>query len=75
MNNTIKNIAIWIVIDIVLMTLFNQFASKSAGEVPMIYSQFIQEVKQGRVAKVTIEGRVLRGETNDSIVTHPMIRA
>jgi cell division protease FtsH len=65
LNNTIKNIAIWIVIAIVLMTLFNQFASKSAGEVPMIYSQFIQEVKQGRVAKVTIEGRVLRGETND----------
>jgi cell division protease FtsH len=65
LNNTIKNIAIWIMIAIVMMTLFNQFASKSAGETPMIYSQFIQEVKQGKVAKVTIEGRVLRGETNE----------
>jgi len=27
----------------------------------MEYSQFIEEVKQGRIAKVTIEGRVLKG--------------
>jgi cell division protease FtsH len=31
----------------------------------MEYSQFIEEVKQGNVAKVTIEGRVLKGVRND----------
>jgi cell division protease FtsH len=65
LNNTVKNIAIWIMISIVLMTVFNQFANKSGADSQIVYSQFIHEVKQGRVAKVTIEGRVLRGETND----------
>src|SRR5688572_11859558 len=43
------------------MTVFNQFSTRQAGQKPMEYSQFIEEVKQGNVAKVTIEGRVLKG--------------
>ena len=65
MNNIVKNIAIWIIIAVVLMTVFNQFAGKSGADTQMVYSQFINEVKQGHIAKVTIEGRVLHGETSD----------
>ena len=61
MNNLIKNVAIWLVIALVLMTVFNQFSTRQAGQKAMEYSQFIEEVKQGNVAKVTIEGRVLKG--------------
>ena len=61
MNNLIKNVAIWLVIALVLMTVFNQFSTLQTGQKPMEYSQFIEEVKQGRIAKVTIEGRVLKG--------------
>ncbi|MDP2241297.1 MAG: ATP-dependent zinc metalloprotease FtsH [Burkholderiales bacterium] len=43
------------------MTVFNQFSTRQAVQKPMEYSQFIDEVKQGRIAKVTIEGRVLKG--------------
>src|SRR5262245_56045224 len=43
------------------MTVFNQFSTRQAGQKAMEYSQFIEEVKQGNVAKVTIEGRVLKG--------------
>ncbi len=60
-----KNIAIWLIVAIVLMSIFNQFTSKSASEGQVVYSQFIEEVKQGRIAKVTIDGRVLRGVTNE----------
>lgn len=61
MNNLIKNMVIWLVIALVLMTVFNQFSTRQATQAPMEYSQFIDEVKQGRIAKVTIEGRTLKG--------------
>ncbi|MEZ0271155.1 MAG: ATP-dependent zinc metalloprotease FtsH [Methylophilaceae bacterium] len=65
MNNIVKNIAIWLIVALVLMTVFNQFGIKKADETQVVYSQFIDEVKQGRIAKVTIDGRVLRGVTED----------
>ena len=61
MNNLVKNVAIWLVIALVLMTVFNQFSTRQAAQKAVEYSQFIEEVKQGRIAKVTIEGRVLKG--------------
>jgi len=61
LNNLIKNVAIWLVIALVLMTVFNQFSARQQQNTSVEYSQFIEEVKQGNVAKVTIEGRVLKG--------------
>jgi cell division protease FtsH len=61
LNNLIKNVAIWLVIALVLMTVFNQFSTRQSTQKAVEYSQFIEEVKQGRIAKVTIEGRVLKG--------------
>jgi cell division protease FtsH len=61
LNNLVKNIAIWLVIALVLMTVFNQFSTRQAAQKAIEYSQFIEEVKLGNVAKVTIEGRVLKG--------------
>jgi cell division protease FtsH len=57
--------AIWLVIALVLMTVFNQFSARQSVQAPMEYSQFIDEVKQGHVAKVTIEGRTLKGVKTD----------
>ncbi len=65
MNNIVKNIAIWLVVALVLMTVFNQFGTKTAADGQVVYSQFLDEVKEGRIAKVTIDGRVLRGVTNE----------
>jgi cell division protease FtsH len=65
LNNIVKNIAVWLIVALVLMTVFNQFGPKTASEGQVVYSQFIDQVKQGQIAKVTIDGRVLRGETSD----------
>ena len=66
MNNLIKNMAIWLVIALVLMTVFNQFSTRqTTTQSTMEYSQFIDEVKQGRIDKVTIEGRTLKGTKAD----------
>jgi cell division protease FtsH len=61
LNNLVKTVAIWLVIALVLMTVFNQVGTQKSVQKPMEYSQFIDEVKQGRVAKVMIEGRVVKG--------------
>ena len=65
MNNLVKNMVIWLVIALVLMTVFNQFSTRQTTQTQMEYSQFIDELKQGRIAKVTIEGRTLKGTKAD----------
>jgi len=65
LNNLVKNMVIWLVIALVLMTVFNQFSTRQPTQTPMEYSQFIDEVKQGRIAKVIIEGRTLKGTKAD----------
>ncbi len=58
-----KNMAIWLVIGIVLMTVFNQFNNRQAVLGSLEYSQFLEEVKQGRITKVVIQGRTLEATT------------
>lgn len=60
-----KNLAVWLVIGLVLMTVFNQFNSRQVAQASMEYSQFIDEVKQGRITKVVMEGRTLKGTTTE----------
>jgi len=67
LNNMFKSIAIWMVVALVLMTVFNQFNTRpqQAQQTQLDYSQFLEEVKQGHITKVTIEGRVLKATTAD----------
>ena len=62
-----KSIAIWLVVALVLMTVFNQFNTRQQQASPsqLDYSQFLEEVKQGHITKVTIEGRILKATTAD----------
>jgi cell division protease FtsH len=64
-NNLVKNIAIWLIIAVVLMTVFNQFGAQRTAQTQMPYSQFIEEVRSQQITKVVIEGNVLRGEAAD----------
>jgi len=65
LNNLMKNIAIWLVIALVLMTVFNHFGARQQVSNQIDYSRFIEDVRGGRVAKVVIEGHVLKGSTVD----------
>jgi cell division protease FtsH len=60
-----KNLAIWLVIGIVLMTVFNQFNQRQTAQGTIEYSEFLEEVKAGRIAKVEIQGRTLNAATVD----------
>ena len=48
MNNMLKNLVIWLVIGLVLMTVFNQFNQRQATQGMVEYSEFLDEVKAGR---------------------------
>ncbi|MBL8507743.1 MAG: ATP-dependent metallopeptidase FtsH/Yme1/Tma family protein, partial [Chitinimonas sp.] len=62
MNNLGKNIAIWVIIGLVLMTVFNQFSKGQEQKTQVPYSQFMSEVQEGRIASIEIEGDLLRGQ-------------
>jgi cell division protease FtsH len=55
--------AIWLVIGVVLMTVFNQFNTRQTTQNTLEYSAFLDEVKQGRITKVVIQGRTLDATT------------
>ncbi len=65
MNNLVKNLVIWLVIGLVLMTVFNQFNTRQTTTSPVEYSQFIEDVKSGKVSKALIEGRVIKATMAD----------
>ena len=62
MNELAKNLLLWVVIALVLMSVFSSFApsTSNANEVP--YSQFLTQVEDGSVAQVNIEDRRIRGQ-------------
>jgi cell division protease FtsH len=52
------------------MTVFNQFNTRQVAPGAIEYSQFLEEVKQGRISKVVMEGRTLKATTNDGKTHH-----
>jgi cell division protease FtsH len=68
MNQNYRNLALWAVIGLLLIALFNLFSqpqgSVSAGrDIP--YSQFLTDLDQGRVKSVTISGDQIVGTYGD----------
>ena len=64
----IKNITIWIVIGISLMSLFSMFQRNGQHNVRSInFTQLLAEVAEGNVKEVTITGEALRGTFFDGI--------
>ncbi len=55
-----KNIVLWVVIAIVLMTVFNSFQGQRNRAPAISYTQFLEQVKEGNVASVVIhkDGRI-----------------
>ncbi len=63
MNDMVKNLILWAVIAVVLMSVFNNFSPRGTSPTSLSYSDFIAEVKGGRVKSVDIDGRTVKGVT------------
>jgi len=66
-NNMFSKAAIWVVIALVLFTVFKQFDERglAGGATPIPYSDFLDEVKAQRIREATIEDRTIIAITND----------
>ncbi len=62
MNDMAKNILLWVIIAVVLMSVFNNFGPPAPRAQSVPYSEFIADVKAGRVQSVVIDGRVVKGQ-------------
>ena len=65
MNDMMKNIVLWVIVAIVLMQVFSAFAPPQTDETELDYSTFINNVKDGSVAEVLIQGRTIIGTLTD----------
>jgi cell division protease FtsH len=65
--NFTKNFALWIIIALLLIALFNLFdgAPSRGPQSDIAYSEFLSEVGSGRVADVTIQGSTISGHLSD----------
>ena len=61
MNDLAKNLLLWVVILVVLMTVFQSFSGRRGGDQPLAYSDFLEQVKQGNVDTVKIEDQNITG--------------
>ncbi|KXC56248.1 ATP-dependent metalloprotease [Pseudomonas aeruginosa] len=64
MNDMAKNLILWLIIAAVLVTVMNNFSSPSEPQT-LNYSDFIQQVKDGKVERVTVDGYVITGKRSD----------
>jgi cell division protease FtsH len=59
LNPLYKNLALWVVITLMLVMLYNLFSHQQLNESNLNYSQFLAMVRDDRVAEVLIQGQEL----------------
>lgn len=68
----LKNLFLWLIIAVILISVFNNLQpSQGTGE-RLTYTEFLQQVKQGNVNSVNIQNRILTGQlqNNKSFVSY-----
>jgi cell division protease FtsH len=57
-----KNLLLWGAVFVALMLVFQSFSNRSGSQSPLIYSEFLDQVKQGNVEEVKIDGQNIAGQ-------------
>ena len=66
MNNTFGKVAVWLVIALVLFTVFKQFGAAGASNVTQVsYSDFLDQVKSRQIKSAVIDDRQIVATTMD----------
>jgi len=55
-NNLIQKVGVWLIVGLVLFTVFKQFDKPRAAE-NVTYTQFMDDAKNGKVKRVDVQGR------------------
>lgn len=67
-----RNVFLWLIIVVILVSVFSNFSPRHGQVEKLTYSQFIENVKQGGVRRVDISERTIRGyfKNNKPFVTY-----
>ena len=87
MGDLVKNLVVWTIIAVVIMSLFSGVGGRNATSQEFNYTDFMQQVQTGQVEEVTISGREIIGtfksgetfmtyspETNNSALIGELIK-
>ena len=66
LNQFYKNLALWLVIGLIMIALFNIFNKPHTPYKDVIYSDFVNAVEKGEVAEVSIQGDTITGKLLDN---------
>jgi len=61
MNQLSRNLALWLVLGLMVLLLFNIFQGQQPKDQELSYSQLISAVSDGRVDAVTVQGNKIKG--------------
>ena len=61
MNQFYKNLALWLVIGMIMIAVFNIFNQPLNSQSEVIFSEFMNEVESGKITEVTIQGDRISG--------------
>lgn len=64
MNDMLKNLILWSVIAVILLSVF-QNMSPQQNSTEISYSQFVQDIQNGQVSSIVNEGLKIEGERRD----------
>jgi cell division protease FtsH len=64
LNDLVKNLIVWVILAAILMSVFNSFTPQPVDN-SLGYSEFVMEVQNDRVSKVSIDGLIIEGERRD----------
>ena len=65
MNDLMKNFAVWAFVAIVLLVVLSQYVPRTAPVESVRYSEFLNDVRSGRVDQVVFQGDTLLGTRKD----------
>jgi cell division protease FtsH len=65
LNQFYKNLALWLVIGLIMFALFSIFTKPPTSSKEVIFSDFMNMVKNGQVMEVTIQGDDISGRLQD----------
>ena len=65
MSQFYKNLALWLVIGMIMIALFNIFNQPLSSQSDVIFSEFMDQVESGKISEVTIQGDRVSGKYTD----------
>ncbi|OGV45253.1 MAG: ATP-dependent metalloprotease [Legionellales bacterium RIFCSPHIGHO2_12_FULL_42_9] len=67
MKDIVKNLLLWLIIAIVLVSVFSNFGPRQIATEKVSYSQFLSQVSQGQISAISIEeNKIIKGITKNN---------